>query len=309
MMNYNTNEFMLNSLDNLPFVSVIIPVFNDSERLQVCLTALENQTYPKNFYEVIVVDNASEESIDSLIDEFVQARAGFESHTGSYSARNRGLSLAKGEVIAFTDSDCIPAFEWIEKGVANLLRAYNCGIVGGKVEISFKNHVKPTAAELFDSISFFQQKLNVEVAKFSVTANLFTFRKVLDHVGPFNDTLKSGGDVEWGRRVFLSGYRIIYADDARVSHPARNSFGQLYKKLVRVTAGLHELQDQNAYSFMTFLGKLAIAPIKRILSICSDERLNGSIQKIKVIFVMLLFNYIELWKMKQLQLRSKTRRG
>ena len=53
-----------------PFVSVIIPVFNDSDRLLTCLKALEHQTYPKNLYEVIVVDNDSEDNVEKLVDQF-----------------------------------------------------------------------------------------------------------------------------------------------------------------------------------------------------------------------------------------------
>jgi len=53
-----------------PFVSVIIPVYNDSIRLRTCLQALEEQTYPKSAYEVIVVDNGSDESIEPIFAEF-----------------------------------------------------------------------------------------------------------------------------------------------------------------------------------------------------------------------------------------------
>ena len=109
------------NLSNL-FVSVIIPVYNDSERLKLCLEALENQTYSKDLYEVIVVDNASEEDIKSIVGQFSQAKYTYESQSGSYVARNKGISIARGEILAFTDSDCIPASDWIEKGVANLFK-------------------------------------------------------------------------------------------------------------------------------------------------------------------------------------------
>ncbi|NJR32909.1 MAG: glycosyltransferase, partial [Chamaesiphon sp. CSU_1_12] len=68
------------------FVSVIIPVFNDAERLRLCLEALQNQTYPQNLYEVIVVDNGSnpDEDVKSVVAEFGQAIAAFEPTPGSY---------------------------------------------------------------------------------------------------------------------------------------------------------------------------------------------------------------------------------
>ncbi|MGL4504066.1 MAG: glycosyltransferase, partial [Planktothrix sp.] len=58
-----------------PFVSVIIPVFNDLDRLLVCLQSLENQTYPKKSYEVIVIDNGSAEEIKSVVLQFSQVVA------------------------------------------------------------------------------------------------------------------------------------------------------------------------------------------------------------------------------------------
>ncbi|HAA30818.1 MAG TPA: glycosyl transferase family 2, partial [Cyanobacteria bacterium UBA8553] len=75
-----------------PFVSVIVPVFNDAKRLKICLDALEHQTYPKHLYEVIVVDNGSDknEDIEGVVAQFGQAIASYESIPGSYAARNKG---------------------------------------------------------------------------------------------------------------------------------------------------------------------------------------------------------------------------
>lgn len=306
------NKSVVNGRDGLPFVSVVVPVLNDPERLQVCLQALEKQTYPGELYEVIVVDNGSCESVEPVVDRFTQARHCNEQRRSSYAARNRGVSLAKGAVIAFTDSDCIPASDWIERGVAGLLHTPNCGIVGGKVKLLFKNRDVPTAVEFFDSISFFQQQKNINDTKFSVTANLFTFKKVFDRVGLFNDTLKSGGDVEWGRRVSSCGYNLSYADDTVVSHPARSSLLQLYKKVVRVTGGLHERQKQNRSLFMTVIDILTsdvLPPVRRILHACSDEGLHGGKQKIKVIFIILILKYVSLWEKIRLLLGGKPARS
>src|SRR5918998_5105397 len=104
-----------------PFVSVIVPVYNDQEDLVLCLEALENQTYPKDRYEVVVVDNGSKESIEPVVSRFTCASAAREDRPGTYAARKNGLRLARGEIIAFTDADCIPTPQWLEKGVGKLL--------------------------------------------------------------------------------------------------------------------------------------------------------------------------------------------
>ena len=73
-----------------PFVSVIIPVYNDSKRLQICLNALDNQTYPKDKYEVTAIDNGSDEEVSPLVSVYRQAKAIYEAKPGSYAARNKG---------------------------------------------------------------------------------------------------------------------------------------------------------------------------------------------------------------------------
>lgn len=224
-----------------PFVSVVIPVFNDNERLQACLEALENQTYLKNLYEVVVVDNGSAESIQSVVSQFKQAFATYENRPGSYAARNKGLSLTKGEVIAFTDADCIPDLDWIERGVANLQSVPECGLVAGRIKLFFKEPDHPTAPELYESITVLQQKHFLEVKNYGATANVFTFRSVIDKVGFFDDKIKSGADLEWGQRVFSAGYKQIYADDTCVAHPTRRTFREVYSRTIRLVGGSHDM--------------------------------------------------------------------
>ena len=290
----------------VPLVSVIIPVHDDPWQLKRCLRALEDQTYPKSSYEVIVVDNGSSESIEPVVNGFGHALATHEGRPGSYAARNRGLSVARGEVIAFTDSDCVPAPDWIERGVANLLVAAGCGLVAGKVEIFFKDPRRPTAIELYESITAFPQKRYVEVRKYGATANLFTYKSVFEDVGPFDDELRSGGDYEWGRRVFSSGYGQVYADDVRVAHPARRSFSQLRGKIVRVAGG-HRFsrKDADPLRFDVELLARMLPPIRGALRVFSDKRLGGTGTRIKVVLVMCLVRYLQVWERLRLRLRGK----
>ncbi len=221
----------------MPFVSIIIPVYNDWNRLRICLQALEEQTYAADQYEVLVVDNNSDPPVTGADRDFPHVRVILERQQSSYAARNTGLNHARGEVIAFTDSDCIPAADWVEKGVSTLEREPDCGLIGGKVELFFQAPGRPTAVELCDSFMHLTQQFFVEYMRFSVTANLFTTRLMFERVGTFNAHAQSGGDNDWGQRVFSLGYPLVYADDVRVSHPARSSFLQLQRKQLRVARG------------------------------------------------------------------------
>ncbi|NWF57764.1 MAG: glycosyltransferase family 2 protein [Fischerella sp.] len=280
------------------FVSVIIPVFNNNEKLKICLEALENQTYLKNLYEVLVVDNDSEEDVKSVVNCFDQASTVYEARPGSYAARNKGISLAKGEILAFTDSDCIPASDWIEKGVASLLITPDCGLVAGRIDLFFKNPERPSPVELYESIDLnFEQEDNLKNKHFGVTANLFTFKHVFNSVGCFDDKLKSGGDRQWGERVFQAGYQQIYADDAIVKHPARYSFSQLYKRVARFVGGKHDLMMSKNPSSMEIVRDLAgtfTPPFRSFYRIWNNQKLNGSKQKLQFILVMFFVRYVTI---------------
>jgi len=220
-----------------PLVSVIVPVYNNNDGLRTCLAALEDQTYPADRYEVIAVDNGSDPPAASAAAPFPHARVVTESRPGSYPARNRGLGVALGDVIAFTDSDCVPANTWIARGVAALLGTPHCGLVGGHIEVVYATASRPTAIERFSAMTARQQQLFLRIDHFAETANLFTFKSVLEQVGRFDPELKARGDVVFGKRVFAAGYRQVYAEDARVRHPAIRTLRQLRRRTARLVGG------------------------------------------------------------------------
>lgn len=235
-------------LNSSPFVSVVIPVFNDADRLTACLNALQGQSYPRDRFEVIVVDNGSTNPVDTSLPEYRGVRVAKELRPGSYAARNRGILLSRGEVIAFTDADCIPSPDWLEQGVACLTRTSDCGLVGGRIEVFARVAAEPNLVELFETLFSLKQEGAVVGGHYAMTANMFTSRDVLDDVGHFDDQLKSGGDKEWGVRVYKRGYRQAYCSDACVHHPARYTLKQLYHKRMRITGGLHDLDRKKKSS-------------------------------------------------------------
>ncbi|MHC4544175.1 MAG: glycosyltransferase family 2 protein [Planctomycetota bacterium] len=276
------------------FVSVIIPVYNDVERLKICLEALENQTYPRDLYEVIVVNNDPSQTIEPHVVNFNNVRLICESHRSSYAARNKGVFNARGTVIAFTDSDCIPKSDWIEKGVNNLLNEPHCGLVAGRIEIFCSDPENPTAIELYEKITAFHQKMYVDRLKFGATANLFTFKNIINKVGRFNYTVLSSGDSEWGNRVFKAGYKQIYADDTCVSHPARKTFRQRYNKRIRIVMGKYKLGTLN-FSLRLFVKRLFLPLIeaqKIFFEGKYDEFLKGNKQKFKFAAVFFFDSYV-----------------
>jgi glycosyltransferase involved in cell wall biosynthesis len=300
-----------------PFVSAIVPVYNDAAGLKLCLEALENQTYPKSNYEVIVVDNASKNSpeIQDLVGQYHQATYTYQTIPGSYAARNQGISIAKGEVIAFTDADCIPHCDWMETGVDRLLDLPNGGLVGGKIEIFCKNPAKLTAVEVYETVMALTQQEFVEVHKYGATANVFTWKKVIDEVGVFDASLKSSGDVDWGRRVRARNYEQAYAENTRVAHPARSDFTQLYKRTIRHAGGVYDLFNrdksdfwQQQSKFIQYLAFNLTPPVNFAWNQFFNPQLTTLTQKIQIVYVMLFVRYVTAWELCRLKFGGKSAR-
>jgi glycosyltransferase involved in cell wall biosynthesis len=217
------------------YISVIIPTYRDWDRLRLCVEALLDQSLSRDLFEIIIVNNDSSDPYPSWFQE-KNLLLLEESIPGSYSARNKGISFAKGDILAFTDSDCIPEKNWLQNAYSKFQDA-SIHRIAGKVEIFFKDKENKTFAELFEHAYAFNQKRNVEVLKGCVTANFLSRKSLFDSVGVFDNSKKSGEDFGWNRRANSKGFNLVYADNVIVKHPARREITALMLKRRRVFGG------------------------------------------------------------------------
>lgn len=224
-----------------PRVAVVVPVRDDPAGLAACLSALAAQTRPPD--EVVVVDDGSREP--PVVPPGV--RLVRQPPRTSYAARNVGIAACAGadvdrraDVVAFTDADCRPAPDWLERAVAALDES-GTGVVAGRVEVLPAHPGRPGAVELHDARTSFPQREFVARWGFGATADLVVRREVLDRVGPFRAELVSGGDAEWGERAAAAGHRAVYRDDVVVRHPARRTVRAMVRKTRRTTRGSEHL--------------------------------------------------------------------
>lgn len=243
--------------EEAPFVSVVIPVYRDWKRLSICIKALGRQTYPKERYEIVVVDNDPSGVPGEMPDE-PNLKYVAEPMVGSYAARNRGVECSKGEIIAFTDSDCIPHQNWVKNAVEFLREHSGVDCVGGFIDVRFSGD-KPNTVELYETIYAFQQEKTIASNGFSVTANLFVRKELFEDVGNFDSSLMSGGDVEWSRRCHKAGKRTHFSSEVIVSHPARRSICDLFKKRKRVYYGM------SAQGKLIGSGAVELSSLRRLL--------------------------------------------
>ncbi|WP_340106372.1 glycosyltransferase [Rhodohalobacter sp. 8-1] len=217
-------------MDNKLKFSVIVPVYNNWDQLQFCIDALAKQSYNKDSFEIIVVDNGSDKQLPDDFSYPANMRIEYEPEPGSYTARNHGAKDAAGNYLAFTDSDCIPDENWL-KNASDLFESNECDSIGGEIKV-FRPEDGRKHAYIYDKYHAFKQKTWVPEGK-SCTANHFVKRDVFESVNGFDTSLKSGGDWEFSQRCVKLGYSMKYGADVVVRHPARKNLRAVLKKHYR----------------------------------------------------------------------------
>lgn len=273
-------------------VSVVVPHYNDLERLALCLTALDSQSYQRARYEIVVADNQSPCGLDAVASIAAgRARVISAVEPGAGPARNEGIKASQGKAIAFTDSDCVPDPNWL----ANGLRAMSEGdIVGGKVKVLVRNEDRLSATEAFERVFAFNNQRYVENEKFSVTANMFCKREHLIKFGGFRSAVSE--DKEWCLRAHVEGLTIIYAGDAIVGHPARQNFNELLKKWRRINQESYFLVTRGPIGSLYWIGRtwlLIPSIIVHTITIVRSSELKDVKQKIGAISALV---FIRIWR-------------
>ena len=239
-----------------PFVSVVVPHYNDLARLQLCHQRLLAQTWPQDRFEIVVADNNSRCGIEAVMAAAPRALVLLESTQGAGPARNAGVAASRGEVIAFLDSDCVPEADWIAEGVAALA---DFDFVGGKVVVFAREPRRPNAVEAYEMVFNFDFKRYIEQVGFTGSGNMFVRRSVFDSVGGFRAGVAE--DVDWSFRARGQGYRLGYAERAVVGHPARWEWAELQRRWKRMLAEDFELIRERRFGIATFAAKAIVMPL------------------------------------------------
>lgn len=203
------------------YVSVVVPTYKRTQLLEKCLWALVRQDFPSHAYEIIIVDDAGWEETRCLVDQFSCRAQGHQSLAeirytrpvgthGPAAARNAGWRAARGEIIAFTDDDCLPEPDWLTQGVA----ALESGLDGAGGRIIVPLSRCPTDYEKNVSL--------LEGAQF-VTANCFYRVRALQLAGGFDERFSMAWreDSDLYFHLLELSCNLGLAPGAHVVHPVR----------------------------------------------------------------------------------------
>ncbi|MGH2992612.1 MAG: glycosyltransferase, partial [Solirubrobacterales bacterium] len=208
--------------EELPFVSVIVPVLNGERSLPGLLAALLGDDYPPARREILVVDNASTDATPDIL-RGAPVTYLHEGWRGAARARNRGIAASQGEIVAFTDVDCLPATGWLRAVVAGFRDEGVGGVAGEILPFPPKTAAERYAARIRHLSP--QRYLRRPIFPFAVTANLAFRREVFDTVGLFDPESPRGGESTDFCTRFLreTGLRLALAREAVVLHRHRTT--------------------------------------------------------------------------------------
>ncbi|KPA10605.1 glycosyl transferase family 2 [Candidatus Magnetomorum sp. HK-1] len=208
-MTFNTNTKKL--------LSVVIPTYNRHEKIKNCLNSLNYQRMDRNKWEVIVVDDGSEQCVRTFLNDLsvnYTLRFVYQKNSGPAMARNRGATLSEGQFISFLDDDCEPHDTWLE----NLERILKPGeLIGGKIVNKLKKNIFAETSQLL--ISFLYEVFHDTHLLF-FTSNFTIDKKSFFEIGGFNTDFRysAGEDREFSIRCNKMGCQLTYAPNLVVFH-------------------------------------------------------------------------------------------
>lgn len=202
--------------------SIVIPTYNRPKRLRQCLESIAQLDYPRDRFEVIVVDDGSPMSLESLIKPFAAAidlTLMTQPNAGPARARNTGAAQAKGEFLAFTDDDCLLASDWLSKLSDRFQQTPHC-MIGGKTLNALPDNLYSTASQGLIDFLYAHYVTADNESNFFASNNLALPTARFQALGGFDTTfpLAAGEDRELCDRWLRFGYRMVYAPEAQIHH-------------------------------------------------------------------------------------------
>jgi glycosyltransferase involved in cell wall biosynthesis len=205
----------------IPGASVIVPAYNAEKTLAFCLEALGNQSHSKENFEVVVIDDGSTDRTAQIARRF-RIIYEYQRNRGPAAARNKGAALAQGNVILFTDADCVPERNWVEE----MIRPFKDPTVAA-VKGAYRTKQKELAArfaqaEFEDRYTLLEKK---DVIDMIDTYSAAFKRDVFEKAGGFDESfpVANNEDTDLSYRLATSGHKLVFNPKAIVYHSHPNS--------------------------------------------------------------------------------------
>ena len=317
---------------NYPSVSIVIPVYNAQDTFEKCLQSLKNMDYPSHKYEIIIVDNGSADATVKIAHNYTSTVL-IEPGLNVGCLRNKGANVANGEIIAFTDSDCIACQNWLKSAVNILTENVSANKAGDNVSVGIvtgRIGIPDDATWVVKTWALNRgKKREDKVVAWASSMNMVIYKDYFFKLKGFSDNLVTYEDVDLSERMINAGYVIMYSENVKITHLGEaKDLVQLYKKeywrgsgaltlfrmrpqsirgwryifqillfSISFLGGISCLFLSNKAYFIFFINGHTLLPISRTIMIFLK---NGSIKSIGKIFCVWYVYYcarsISFWK-------------
>lgn len=237
--------------EDLPFVSIIIPVKNEADVLTNCLNSIKNLNYPQDKIEVIVSDAMSSDKSCEIAESFNAIIVKNPKKTVA-PGRNESFKIAKGEIIAFTDADCTVDKNWITASLKHFSDLKVAGVGGSNITPSEESDFGKAVGFVFSEKIFAAGSIHarnlskMQEVRSLPGCNAIYRKEALKKVMPQDEMLLTCDDTEMNKRIIDMGYKLLYTPDVYVWHHRRANFKGLFRQMYRYAIGRLQLGKKHA---------------------------------------------------------------
>jgi len=263
-----------------PFVSIVVPVYNAEETLVDSLHSLCTLEYSEESFEIIIVLDPCTDGTMDILNTFISSIHLIENvkRMGVSESRNIGLNAAKGNFIAFVDSDCVVPHNWLVKLVEYLGHPDIAGVSSHhepKIDGPLREHLLRMRSIQFSGDATKQIVVNkpqVPIEVDAIPTNSSIFKKdIIFEVGGFDKELTSGEDIDLCWRIVDRGYKLLLVPDSYISHRLKGSLKGFAKKQYWYGQGIPYLFMKHfkrmwMISFLYIFASLAFVDIYLVIS-------------------------------------------
>ena len=229
-----------------PTFSVIVPTYERPADLAQCLAALSSLDYPRDKFEVIVVNDGGR-PIQAPLQAHINVTLIEQKNSGPAEARNTGVARARGRFIALTDDDCRPDRAWLTE-MERRLSADPDVLVGGKTVNTLDHNACSAASQLLVTYLYEYYNVQRQHALFFTSNNMAMSRDAFLNIGGFNAQYRRAGaeDRELCDLWTHAGRRMVYAETALVRHSHRLTFASFCRQHFRYGQGALHFREARA---------------------------------------------------------------
>jgi glycosyltransferase involved in cell wall biosynthesis len=211
-------------------ISVVVPFYNSQRHIESCIQALLAQAYPADLYEIIMIDNNSTDRSAAIVRKYSRINLVSEPKQGAYAARNRGIIASKGEIIAFTDPDCVPSSDWL-KQIDLSMQDSAARIVVGTNESAIEAPMLRMLEDYENEKRSFIFSSRIKTIYYGYTNNMAVQKSLFSELGVFTE-IRRGADVILVRRCvdLYSCDSVCYSRTIRVRHLEIDSAWSYFQK-------------------------------------------------------------------------------